>query len=122
MGRRPLVRPSTNAGTCDKMDRQLQGISDPAEAGELQSRFGDGEDAAHRGGRKLNRGNVVMRNDDDNANSKRNSKLSRRNMLLAGTALAAASTVGGGTPTRVAQAQQRPPAPSGQRPNILVIF
>jgi arylsulfatase len=52
--------------------------------------------------------------------------VSRRNILLAGTTLAAASTFGA-----TAQAQQRPaqaqaqqpaPAPAGQRPNILVIF
>src|SRR5499426_4153188 len=52
--------------------------------------------------------------------------LSRRKMLLAGTALAAASAMPAAAPTQVAQAQQQPaPAPAaaaGQRPNILVIF
>src|SRR5690242_12889704 len=51
--------------------------------------------------------------------------LSRRNILLAGTTLAAASALAASAPVRTAQAQQRPasaPAPSGQRPNILVIF
>jgi arylsulfatase len=44
--------------------------------------------------------------------------LSRRNVLLAGTALAAASALQ--APVATAQAQQ--PAASGQKPNILVIF
>jgi arylsulfatase A-like enzyme len=48
--------------------------------------------------------------------------VSRRNILLAGTTLAAASAfnTSAQAQTRPAQAQQ--PAPSGQRPNILVIF
>ena len=45
--------------------------------------------------------------------------VSRRNILLAGTTLAAASALGAATPTRVAQAQ--PAAPSGRKPNILVM-
>jgi arylsulfatase A-like enzyme len=45
----------------------------------------------------------------------------RRNILLGGTTLAAASTLGAGAPIRVAQAQAQP-TPSGRRPNILVIF
>jgi len=54
--------------------------------------------------------------------------LSRRNVLLGGTTLAAASAIGSENSIRTAQAQQRPaqapqPAtPSGPRPNILVIF
>jgi len=51
--------------------------------------------------------------------------VSRRNILLAGTTLAAASALAVSAPVQTAQAQQRPapaPAPSGQRPNILVIF
>jgi arylsulfatase len=54
--------------------------------------------------------------------------VSRRNVLLAGTTLAAASAIGSEPSIQTAQAQQRPaqapqPAtPSGQRPNILVIF
>jgi len=47
------------------------------------------------------------------------SKLDRRNILLAGTALAAASTLGSTASIQEAQAQ---PAPSGQRPNIIVIM
>ena len=49
--------------------------------------------------------------------------LNRRNMLLGGTTLAAASALGAAAPSAVAQAQAPQPAPgAGQRPNILVIF
>ena len=54
--------------------------------------------------------------------------VSRRNIFLGGTTLAAASAMASATPIQMAQAQQRaaqaqqPAAPSGQRPNILVIF
>src|SRR5262249_59186831 len=48
--------------------------------------------------------------------------MSRRNILLAGTAMAAASAVGSGAVISTAQAQQNQAAPSGRRPNILVIF
>jgi hypothetical protein len=48
--------------------------------------------------------------------------LSRRNLLLSGTTLAAASTLGSVAPVRSARAQAQPAAPTGQRPNILVIF
>src|SRR5215469_2114948 len=52
--------------------------------------------------------------------------LSRRNMLLASTTLAASSVFGPGGQVQLAQAQpaqtQGQPAPSGQRPNILVIM
>jgi arylsulfatase A-like enzyme len=47
--------------------------------------------------------------------------LSRRNLLLSGTTLAAASALGSVAPGRSAQAQAQPAAP-GQRPHILVIF
>ncbi len=47
--------------------------------------------------------------------------ISRRNILLAGTTLAAASAIGAGATARIAQAQQ-PAARSGQKPNILVIW
>jgi arylsulfatase A-like enzyme len=46
----------------------------------------------------------------------------RRNILLAGTTLAAASAVGSAVSVQIAQAQQQPATPTGQRPNILVIF
>src|SRR5262249_7573106 len=45
--------------------------------------------------------------------------LNRRNILLGGTTLAAASAFAAGASTQIAQAQ---PSPSGQRPNILVIW
>src|SRR5262249_25392317 len=45
--------------------------------------------------------------------------LSRRNILLAGTTLAAASALGSAASIQTAQAQ---PAPSGQRPNIVFIM
>ena len=53
----------------------------------------------------------------------KNRAVNRRNILLGGTTLAAASALGTAAPTTVAQAQTRQPAPAGgQRPNILVIF
>jgi len=61
---------------------------------------------------------MKVRDEQDNGKT-RSSVLSRRNVLLAGSTLAAASTLG--SQIRVAQAQQQP-APSGRRPNILVIF
>ena len=52
-----------------------------------------------------------------------NSVLDRRKILLGSTTLAAASAIGAGAPMKVAQAQaQQPAAPSGRRPNILVIW
>jgi arylsulfatase len=48
--------------------------------------------------------------------------LDRRTVLLAGTTLAAAGALTTAAPVQMAQAQQQPPAPTGQRPNILVIF
>ena len=49
----------------------------------------------------------------------RRPKLDRRNIRLAGTTLAAASALGSAASVQTAQAQ---PAPSGQRPNIIVIM
>jgi hypothetical protein len=61
-----------------------------------------------------------MKVQDDTDNSQtRNNVLSRRNILLAGSTLAAVSALGSSSPISRAQAQ---PAPSGRRPNILVIF
>src|SRR5262245_54745206 len=56
--------------------------------------------------------------------SPENRAISRRNILLAGTTFAAASAVATAAPVQLAQAQQpqQPAAPSGQRPNILVIW
>jgi arylsulfatase A-like enzyme len=54
-----------------------------------------------------------------------NRPLSRRNILLAGTSLAAATAINAVDRTQVAQAQQpsqQPSAPSGRKQNILVIF
>jgi len=50
--------------------------------------------------------------------------INRRNILLAGTTLAAASALATASPIQTAQAQQRPAAApaAGQKPNILVIF
>jgi len=48
--------------------------------------------------------------------------LNRRSILLGGTALAAASALGAAGSVKVTQAQAQQPAPSGQRPNILVIW
>ena len=61
--------------------------------------------------------------DNGDKSSLKNSALNRRNMLLGGTTLAAASAIAANNPVRVAQAQQQPAAPaSGKKPNILVIF
>src|SRR5712691_2831800 len=59
-----------------------------------------------------------------NSKSSDNSALSRRNILLAGTSIAAATAINAVDRTQVAQAQQpqQPSAPSGSKPNILVIF
>jgi arylsulfatase len=57
--------------------------------------------------------------DNFNKSNSENKALNRRNMLLAGTTLAAASALGSGVQNAVAQAQQA--APSG-KPNILVIM
>ena len=53
-----------------------------------------------------------------------NGTLSRRKILLAGTSLAAATAINAVDRTQVAQAQQplQPSAPSGSKPNILVIW
>jgi arylsulfatase len=57
--------------------------------------------------------------DNSNKFNSENKALNRRNMLLAGTTLAAASALGSSVQSAVAQAQQA--APSG-KPNILVIM
>src|SRR5712691_5883346 len=65
---------------------------------------------------------MSSRDNRDRAMTK-NSALDRRKILLGGTTFAAASAIGASAPVKVAQAQQQPAAtPSGQRPNILVIF
>ncbi len=60
-----------------------------------------------------------------NSKSSNDSALSRRNILLAGSSLAAATAINAVDRIQVAQAQQppqQPSAPSGRKPNILVIF
>src|SRR5215472_4313917 len=58
----------------------------------------------------------------DRPNAGRRS-VNRRNILLGGTTLAAASAMVAGNPIRIAQAQQQPAASAGgKKPNILVIF
>src|SRR5262245_26293883 len=64
-----------------------------------------------------------MSNQDDGSEIDAKQRvLNRRNILLGGTTLAAASAFGAGAAVKVAQAQAQQPAPSGRRPNILVIF
>ncbi len=59
----------------------------------------------------------------DNADKLKNSALNRRNILLGGTTLAAASAIVANNPIQVAQAQAQPAAPaSGKKPNILVMM
>jgi hypothetical protein len=60
-------------------------------------------------------------NDNRYKSDLRNRALNRRNILLAGTTLAAASAIASGNPIRVAQAQQ-PATPSGRKPNVVVIM
>jgi arylsulfatase len=60
-------------------------------------------------------------NGPSNSKSSSNSALSRRNILLAGTSIAAATAINAVDRTQVAQAQQLS-APSGSKPNILVIW
>src|SRR6266436_1444770 len=65
---------------------------------------------------------VSKENGPSNSKSSDHSALSRRNILLAGTSIAAATAINAVDRTQVAQAQQQPPAPSGRKPNILVIW
>src|SRR5215467_9796487 len=57
--------------------------------------------------------------DNSNKSNSESNVLNRRNMLLAGTTLAAASALGSSVQQAVAQAQQAAP---GGKPNILVIM
>jgi arylsulfatase A-like enzyme len=59
--------------------------------------------------------------DNKDKSNRKNGTLNRRNILLGGTTLAAASAIAAGNRVQVAQAQQ-PAAPSGGKPNILVIW
>jgi arylsulfatase len=55
-------------------------------------------------------------------NPEPNGALNRRNVLFAGTTLAAASAMGSVAPVRTAQAQAQPAPPAGRKPNILMIM
>jgi arylsulfatase A-like enzyme len=57
----------------------------------------------------------------EKANSKSN-PLNRRSILLGGTTFATAAAIATNNPVNLAQAQQPQAAPSGKKPNILVIF
>src|SRR5262245_45817942 len=57
-----------------------------------------------------------------NPSEREERSISRRNILLAGTTLAAASALGSAASIQTAQAQQRQPVPSGRSPNILIIW
>ena len=48
--------------------------------------------------------------------------MNRRNLLLAGTSLAALSALATGASVNRTHAQQQPPTSAGRKPNILVIF
>ena len=66
---------------------------------------------------------MVTSREDIKPEPGRNHLLDRRNLLLGGTTLAATSAIASSQPVRVAQAQApRPAAPSGDKPNILVIM
>jgi arylsulfatase A-like enzyme len=60
-------------------------------------------------------------NDNGYKSDLRNRALNRRNILLAGTTLAAASAIASGNSIQIAQAQQ-PATPSGRKPNVVVIM
>jgi arylsulfatase A-like enzyme len=62
-------------------------------------------------------------NDNSDTPNADHRAVNRRNILLGGTTLAAASAIAAGNPIRVAQAQQQPATSAGgKKPNILVIF
>jgi arylsulfatase len=62
------------------------------------------------------------RKDPRNQPEPQDRALSRRNILLAGTSMAAASAIGTAGNVQVAQAQQQPAAASGRPPNVLIIW
>jgi arylsulfatase A-like enzyme len=61
-------------------------------------------------------------NDDTAAPQAKDRALNRRNILLGTTTFVAVSAFGANASIKTAQAQTRQPAPSGRKPNILVIF
>jgi len=64
----------------------------------------------------------MRKSDSENKSDLKNHVVNRRNMLLGGTTLAAASAIASGSRVNVGQAQQQPAAPSGGKPNILFIM
>ncbi len=60
--------------------------------------------------------------DNQDATQTKARAVNRRNLLLGGTTLVAASALATGTPVQVAQAQQPPAAAAGRKPNILMIM
>jgi arylsulfatase A-like enzyme len=69
------------------------------------------------------KGNNGAPNRDDPGADPSTSILSRRNILLAGTTLAAASALAAAAPVQTMQAQaQQQPTPTGRPPNILIIW
>lgn len=58
----------------------------------------------------------MSKTDSEHDRSRTDSTLNRRNILLAGTTLAAASAIAVGNPVQIAQAQQKPAATSGGKP------
>src|SRR5262249_5607843 len=109
-GRRPAARPH---------------LFPPLSPGRAPRRAGRHVDEPRRISLCDSKKEQVMSQGDRRNETKRNEHvLNRRNMLLGGTTLAAASALAAGAATRTAQAQQQPaPARTGGRPpNILVIF
>ena len=64
---------------------------------------------------------MANKNDGDETSLKKKS-LNRRNILLGGTTLAAATAIATGESVRIAQAQQPASQASGNKPNIIVIM
>ena len=62
--------------------------------------------------------------DSEDKLNRKSTVVNRRNMLMAGTTIAAATAIVATSPLEVTQAQQQPAGspPNGKRPNILVIF
>src|SRR5262245_59746384 len=72
--------------------------------------------------RIINEETIMGRKDPRNQPEPQDRALSRRNILLAGTSMAAASAIGTAGSVQVAQAQQQPAAASGRPPNVLIIW
>ena len=94
------------AATARRRAMRKRSIRPPATSGSVVS-FGKG---------------MAMKSKAQDKTKIENSVLDRRKILLGSTTLAAASALGAGASVQIAQAQAQPAAPSGRRPNILVIF